>query len=361
MVTSQLLTPLQSGFREGDSTTNQLLHIYHKICEAVDKGKEIRAVFCNISKAFDRVWLKGLLYKLRCVGCSNRVVKWFESYLSQRRQRVVINGQSSDWVHILAGVPQGSILGPLLFLIYINDIVKHIGCSIRLFADYTSLYIIVDCPLQSAQLLNTDLQTISDWAAAWLVTFNPIKTLSMLILRKRNPVLHGPLFMNGTMIKNTSFHNHLGLTFSNTSSWDEHVKSISEKSWSRLHLLKALKFRVSRKSLEKIYFAYIRPLLEYSDTVWDNCSSESKKLLDAVHVEAAQIVTGATKLCSIDKLFIELGWESLQTRRNKHKLVTFYKIMHGLATNYLLDLLPPIVNQTNNYALRNADHIQIRN
>ena len=129
MVTNQLLTPLQSGFREGDSTTNQLLHTYHKICEAVDKGKEIRAVFCDINKAFDRVWHKGLLYKLRCMGCSNRVVKWFESYLSQRRQRVVINGQSSDRVHILAGVPQGSILGPLLFLIYINDIVKHIGCS----------------------------------------------------------------------------------------------------------------------------------------------------------------------------------------------------------------------------------------
>ena len=153
----------------------------------------------------------------------------------------------------MAGVPQGSILGPLLFLIYINDIVKHIGCSIRLFADDTSLYIIVDCPRQSAQLLNTDLQTISDWAAAWLVTFNPLKTLSMLISRKRNPVLHPPLFMNGTMIKNTSFHKHLGLTFSNTGSWDEHVKSISEKSWSRLNLLKALKFRVSRKSLEKIY------------------------------------------------------------------------------------------------------------
>ena len=205
MVTNQRLTPLQSGFREGDSTTNQLLHTYHKFCEAVDKGKEIRAVFCDISKAFDRVWHKGLLYKFRCLGCSNRVVKWFESYLSQQRQRVVINGQSSDWVHILAGVPQGSILGPLLFLIYINDIVKHIGCSIRLFADDTSLYIIVDCPLQSANLLNTDLQTISDWAAAWLVTFNPLKTLSMLISGKHNPVLHPPLFMNGTNDKEYFF------------------------------------------------------------------------------------------------------------------------------------------------------------
>ena len=358
MVTNQLLTPLQSGFRECDSTTNQLLHTYHTICEAVDKGKEIRAVFCDISKAFDRVWHKGLLYKLRCMGCSNRIVNWFASYLSKRRQRVVINGQSSDWVYILAGVPQGSILGPLLFLIYINDIVKHIGCSIRLFADDTSLYIIVDCPLQSANLLNTDLQTIFDWAAAWLVTFNPLKTLSMIISRKSNPVFHPPLFMNGTLIKNTSYHKHLGQTFSNSGTWDEHVKSISEKSWSRLNLLRALKFRVSRKSLEKMYFAYIRPLLEYSDVVWDNCSLESKKLLDAVHVEAARIATGATKLCSIERLFMELGWELLQTRRNKHKLTTFYKIMHGLAPTYLSDLIPPIVGQSNNYALRNADHIQ---
>ena len=140
------------------------------------------------------------------MGCSNRIVNWFASYLSKRRQRVVINGQSSDSVYILAGVPQGSILGRLLFLIYINDVVKHIGCSIRLFADDTSLYITVDCPLQSAKLLNTDLQTISDWAADWLVTFNSQKTLSMIISCKRNPVFHPPLLMNGTLIKNTFYH-----------------------------------------------------------------------------------------------------------------------------------------------------------
>ena len=99
------------------------------------------------------------------MGYSNRIFNWFASYLSKRRQLIAINGQSSDWVHTLAGVPQGSILGTLLFLIYINDIVKYIGCSIRLFADDTSLYIVVDCPVQSVQLLNTDLQTISVWAA----------------------------------------------------------------------------------------------------------------------------------------------------------------------------------------------------
>ena len=88
---------------------------YHTICEAVDKGKEIRAVICDISKAFDRVLHKGLFYNLRCMGCSNRIVNWFASYLSKHRQRVVIYGQSSDWVYILAGVPQGSILGLFYF------------------------------------------------------------------------------------------------------------------------------------------------------------------------------------------------------------------------------------------------------
>ena len=191
------------------------------------------------------------------MGCSNRIVNWFASYLSKRRQRVAINGQSSDWAYILAGVPQGSILGRLLFLIYINDVVKHIGCSMRLFADDTSLYIIVDYPLHSAKLLNTDLQNISDWAAAWLVTFNSQKTLSMIISCKRNPVFHPPLFMNGALIKNTLYHNHLGLTFSNSGTWDEHVKSISEKSSFRLNLLRALKFRVLKLKIKRTDWLFV--------------------------------------------------------------------------------------------------------
>ena len=251
IIVNDILTPLQYGFRHGDSTTNQLLHTYHTICEAVDKGKEVRAVFCDISKAFDRVCHKGLLFKLRTISCSDSIVNWFLSYLSNRRQRVVINGQASDWASVLAGVPQGSILGPLLFLIFINDIVKHIWCSIRLFADDTSLYIIVDCPLQAGQLLNRDLNAISIWANSWLVTFNPSKTLSMLISRKRNLVFHPPISMDGVIIGEIPSHKHLGLTFSKTCSWGEHIVNISEKAWTRVNLVKALKFRVSRKSLEK--------------------------------------------------------------------------------------------------------------
>ena len=150
---------------------------------------------------------------------------------------------------MLAGVPQGSILGPLLFLIYIKDIVKHLGCSIRLFADDTSLYIIVDSPDGAAYHLNVDLNSISTWADAWLVAFNTGKTLSMTFSRKLHRLHHPPSLMNNTMLTDT--HRHLGLTLSNTCTWSEHIQTIATKVWARLNLLRTLKFRVSRKSLQK--------------------------------------------------------------------------------------------------------------
>ena len=112
-----------------------------------------------------------------------------------------------------------------------------------------------------------------------------------------------------------------------------------------------------------MYFAYIRPLLEYSDVVWDNCSTASKKQLDAIHTgaihtEAARKVSGVTKLCGIDKLFEELGWEPLQARRDKHKHIVFYKILYSLAPNYLSELVPPLIQDITSYNLRNSDHIQ---
>ena len=107
-----------------------------------------------------------------------------------------------------------------------------------------------------------------------------------------------------------------------------------------------------------MYVSFIRPLLEICDSVWDNSSIEMKKKLDAIHIEAARTITGATKLCSIDKLLADLGWESLQSRRDKHKLVIFYKTINGLTPEYLRELVPPLVQEASTYALRNADHFQ---
>ena len=130
----------------------------------------------------------------------------------------MINGQASDWASVLAGVHQGSILDPLLFLIFINDIVKDIGCSIRLFADDTSLYIIADCPLQAGQLLSRDLNAISIWANSWLVTFNPNKNIVYVDFSEKKLNLPPPISMDGIIIGKTPSHKHLGLTFSKTCS-----------------------------------------------------------------------------------------------------------------------------------------------
>ena len=156
---NHIITALQSGFVPGDSTVNQLTDLYNPFCQALDEGKEVRAILCDISKAFDRVWHKGLLYKLSSVGISGPLLRWFTDYLDKRKQRVVLPGTASSWTSIKAGVPQGSILGPLLFLVYINDIVENIHSSIRLFSDDTSLYIIVDDPIDSADQLNNKKST----------------------------------------------------------------------------------------------------------------------------------------------------------------------------------------------------------
>ena len=257
-------------------------------------------------------------------GCLDKIIRWFSSYLSGRKQRVVFNGQASDWTSVQAGVPQGSILGPLLFLIYINDIVSDIGCPIRLFADDTSLYIVVDSPPTAANFLNSDLFAITNWANNWLVTFNASKTVSMTISRKANPPQHPPLFMNNVQLTEIDTHKHLDLTLSKSCTWSQHIHNITSKARARLNLMRNLKFKIKRTALERMYISFIRPVLEYSDSVWDNCSTETKKQLDAVHVEAARIITGATKLCSINKIFSDVGWDALQNRRYKQKLVIFY-------------------------------------
>ena len=135
----------QSGFLPGKSTVTQLVEVYYHLCNAIENHKEVCVVFLDIAKAFDKVWHEGIIYKLEQCGISGKLLDWFKCYLENRKQRVVLNGQCSEWGRIESGVPQGSVLGPLLFLIYINDVSNAIvHCQIRLFADDTCLFIEVD-------------------------------------------------------------------------------------------------------------------------------------------------------------------------------------------------------------------------
>ena len=352
-----IFTASQSGFIQGDSTTYQLLHLYDTFCEAVDNGKEVRVVFLDITKAFDRVWHKGLLHKLKTIGISGNLLNWFANYLSNRKQRVVINGKMSSYLNVTAGVPQGSILGPLLFLIYINDIVWELNCSIRLFADDTSLYIIVENPLAAADIMNSSLSTVHAWSNQWLVDFNPVKTETMVVSRKRIKLNHPDLIMDNNILQEVEHHKHLGITFSSDLTWHNHIVEITTKGWQRVNLLRAFKFRFDRKSLERLYISFIRPVLEYSGVVWSNCTNQDKKLLEDIQIEAMRVVTGATKLCSIAKLYDDTGWDTLESRREKQKLIIFYKMINGLAPTYLNQLVPNLVQNQSQYSLRNSNNL----
>ena len=140
---NNLLAPNQSGFKPGDSCINQLLSITHEICSSFDDGFEVRSVFLDISKALDKVWHEEIIFKLQQNGISDDLLNILSDFLRNRKQRVTLNGQSSAWTNVNSGVPQGSILGPLLFLIYINDLPDGLSCNAKLFADDTSLFSVV--------------------------------------------------------------------------------------------------------------------------------------------------------------------------------------------------------------------------
>ena len=193
----------------------------------------------------------------------------------------------------------------------------------------------------------------------WLVRFNPVKTEAFLAIRKLNKPIHPPLLMEGTQIVEVESNKHLGLIFKSDCSWHNHIDYVKEKAWSRVNAMKKLKFDFDRKSLETVYLTFIRPILEYGDTVWDNCTQYEKNELEKIQNEAARIVTGSTKLASTRALYQEIKWDTLEERRRKHKLALFYKMVNCLSPPYLLSLIPLPVNRVSSYNLRNSNNIQI--
>ena len=139
-IENDLISQNQSDFKSGDSCINQLLSITHEIYQSFDEGFDVRSIFLDISKAFDKVWSDGLTFKLKQNGISGNLLNLLSNFLRNRKQRVVLNGQTSSWADVNAGVPQGSILGPLLFLMYINDLANGLSSNTKLFADDTSLF-----------------------------------------------------------------------------------------------------------------------------------------------------------------------------------------------------------------------------
>ena len=146
--------------------------------------------------------------------------------------------------------------------------------------------------------------------------------------------------MQNHLISETDAYKHLGLYFTNDYTWHNHINYIKEKAWHRLNIMRILKFKLDRKSLETIYLTFIRPLLEYGDVIFDNCTQYEKQELDKIQNEAARIATGTIKLVSLATLYKEICWETLELRRCNHKQTLFYKMMHNITPLYLSPLVP---------------------
>ena len=210
---NNLLSLNQSGFRSDDSCINQDLSINHEILNAFDKGLEVRGIFLDVSKAFDKVWHDGLIFKLRQNGISGDIINILRDFLRNRKQKVFLNGQCSSWADVNAGIPQGSILGPLLFLIYINDLSDDLKSECKLFADDTSLFSVVNDINTSASDLNEDLEKIGNWAFKWKMNFNPDpnkQAQEIIFSRKKTASLHPVVYFDNKPVKSTQNANILG-------------------------------------------------------------------------------------------------------------------------------------------------------
>ena len=352
---NNLITKNQSGFVPGDSCTNQLLFLINEIHEAFENNSlEVRAVFLDISKAFDKVWHDGLIFKLRRNGVSGKLLKFFESYLHNRKQRVVLNGFYSEYAAIESGVPQGSVLGPLLFLVYINDLENNILSNVKFFADDTMLYSVVHNPEKSAFDLNHDLEMINQWAHQWKMAFNPDpnkQANEILFSCKKKAVNHPQLVFNGSPVLRVDEHKHLGLILTPTLNFAKHIAEKVKKAKRNIGIMKHLNKFLPIKTLIHMYKALVRSHLDYCDIVYHIPPTshdppfgislhDHMETIEKTQYQAALAVTGAWQGTSRIKLYEELGWESLSDRRMCKRMLQLHKIIDDQTPEYLRNKLP---------------------
>ena len=363
LISNKIITNKQSGFIKGDSTTNQLLSITHMIHSAFDCDipKEVRSVYLDISKAFDKVWHEGLIFKLRQAGVRGDMLNILSDFLINRYQRTVINGKSSAWSPIQAGVPQGSVLGPLLFLLYINDLLDGMKSDARIFADDTSLFVVVDDPKSSYEILSHDLRLVEEWAKQWRMSFNPDPSkppIEVVFSTKTKPYIHLPLTFNGVSVEVKEEHKHLGLMLDKKLSFNSHINACIKKANKGVGAIRYMSKYAPRSTLEQIYKSYVRPQMEYCDVIFHesplgdplatNKLSTQMNKIESVQIQAAYAVSGAWKGTSREKIYKELGWECLSQRRWFRRMTLFYKIVNNESPGYLTECItfpdPPWVS-----------------
>ena len=336
---NDIITERQAAYIKGDSTINQLLYIVNLIRTAWGQSNMVHGIFLDIDGAFDKIWHNGLLSKLNQIGIEESLLQLFASYLKGRKQTVVIDGVKSEVQDVKAGCPQGSKLGPLLFLIFINDMLKDIESEILFFADDTTLLSVGKNPEETAAMLTRDLEKIQTWSAMWKVTFKPSKSKDILFSKKQYTTEPSIIF-NNICIERVSVIKHLGVIITSTLDWSEQINYVCLRANRKLSVLRSVKY-LSRQTLDILYKLTVRSLIDYGLIIYyNNLTQKQKMRLGQIQYRAAKIVTGALHYSSQVKLEIELGWETLQTRSDFLGLTLLQKISIGQTRPLIKKCMP---------------------
>ena len=328
----RLLCARQYGFRPGRSAADLHLLLTSEWSAALDAGKATAVVALDIEGAFDRVWHAGLLEKLRGAGVDGPLLQLFGDYLRERRLKVVVNGQESGEQPVRAGVPQGSCLGPLLWNVYINDLLHFIP-SVRAYADDLTLAHAYSPGEETATArhMNATLSRIASWGSKWQVRFAPHKTQMLTVSRTRTPL---SLTLEGVAIQPKDEVDVLGVTYDSALTFRRHIERLAREASGKLAALRRISWLLDGKGLEVLYKAQVRSSLEYSCLAWGGAASRHLSLLDRVQARAVRLIRGREG-------GQEPSLQALQHRRDVAGLTVMHKV-HIQRVPHLQPLRQPL-------------------
>lgn len=327
---NEIIKETQHGFRKGRSCLTNLLEFLDVATESFDRGKQLDVSYLDFSKAFDKVPHKRLGLQLKNHGIRGNILKWVETWLSGRQQRVILNGTKSGWKEVNSGVPQGSVLGPLLFIIFVNTIDDHVDSKVLKFADDIKIARVIERD-HDLEIFQSDLNRLVKWAEDWQMKFNLKKCKIMHIGRAGS---RNSYEMDGQKLQRIEKERDLGITINSSLTAADQVTEARRKA---LKMLGAIYRNVSYKSAEvikKLYCAYVRPLLEYCIQAWSPTYEKDCWLLERVQKRATKMIPCLGYLEYEDRLR-KLNMFSLRYRRLRGDLIEVFKFVNGQQSGYL--------------------------
>lgn len=304
-------------------------------------------VLLDFSKAFDKVPHERLLRKLDHYGIRNNIHGWFKDFLYNRKQHVIVEGSQSVDADIVSGVPQGTVVGPLLFLLYINDLPESVSSNMRLFADDCIVYRSIKKP-EDSLLLQKDLDNLQKWEDTWQMQFNPEKCVAMHISRKRRPST-STYHLHGHILETVPSSKYLGVTISADLSWREHTNNISARASRSVGFLRRNLHACPKDVRAQAYTTLVRPTLEYAASAWDPYIRTQIDQLEGVQRRAARFVLGdyqSRDPGSMTTMLKHLGWDSLEQRRAISRVLMLHNIIHHQVDSSIDHLLKPSDSRT---------------